>query len=646
MAPRDSFVRQLSAVMFADIAGYTATMQRSEIEAVAQRDRFRAALADFIADYNGVVVQHYGDGTLSIFQSAVEATMCGLMVQRSMTVPPQVPLRIGLHSGDIVRDAEGVYGDGVNVAARVQALAVPGSVLISDRVAEAVKNHAELALNHLGEYELKNVARPMGILAVVDDTIIVPTQDDLRAARSRRAVAVLPFVNQSDDPSQDFFSEGISEDVINCLAQIPALKVTSRTSSFAFKRSDVDLREIARRLDVGHVLEGSVRTAGSHVRVTAQLVEATSGFQVFSHRWDRELNDVFAIQDELSAEIAHHLQEAFAGEEREPWAETRAGPDPRAYSLYLEGRHHGNAWSPEGALRSVGLYEQATEVDPAMAVAYAAMSTSLVFLGMVGRLHPEAAHTRAKSAALRALELQPSSYEAEAALALTAFFYDWEGDQADLHFERAIRLGPGSAIVHQYRGLCYSILGRHSLAIGAMETALDLDPLSASINNELARVLVAARDYEAALIQVERTLELAPAFRSARELKSIALWHLERRDAAIETMLEYRSQATSSYAGAAFLSYMYARTGDYEAASREFARLEDRERAGSGTALNIDFAISHLGFGRRQAAFDRLGQELANKSAGLIFASSMPIWREVETDPRFEAILDEIGLWG
>ena len=178
-----------------------------------------------------------------------------------------------------------------------------------------------------------------------------------------------------------------------------------------------------------------------------------------------------------------------------------------------------------------------------------------------------------------------------------------------------------------------------------METALDLDPLSVSINNELARVFIAAGDYKAGFSQIDRTLQLAPGFRSALEMKSIAQWYLGEAEAAIASMQEYRSRGTNRYAGAAFLSYMHARIGDLDAAMREYALLEQREEAEPSTSLDVDFAIAHLGFGRHEEAFERLERALANKSAGVVFASSMPIWREVETDLRFEAILDEIGLW-
>ena len=633
--------------MFADIVGYTAMMQRSEADAVASRDRFREVLANVVPRHHGTAVQHYGDGTLAIFPSAVEATTCALMIQRSMTAEPRVPLRIGLHVGDIVRDHEGVYGDGVNLAARVQALAVAGSVFVTERVAEELQNHAGLPLVCLGEYRLKNVSQVVGVFAVAHDEIVVPTARDIEAsAPAERSVAVLPFVNMSDDPTREFFSDGVSEEIINALAQLPGLKVTSRTSSFAFRGKNTDVREIARTLDVGHVLEGSVRSSGKRVRVTAQLIDAESGFHVFSETWDRELKDVFVIQDELSKAIAGHLQTALTGVPApHPPVTPRPAPDPEAYTRYLEGRHHWNSWSPEGALRSIELYREAIEIDPALALAHVGIASSYVFLGAVGRLPGMVAHGEAQAAATRALSMEPDSSEAEVALAVTALFYEWNRDRADRHFERALALGPGSATVHHYRGMCYTILRRHSLAIAALQTAADLDPLSPSINNDLARALLPSGQPEEALVQIERTLELAPSFRSALETKAMIHWVLNDVTSALDAIRAYRSHSPSPFAGAAMLGYLLARSGDANAAQEQHQLLEERERVEPGTSLDTDFAISYLGMRQYEMALNWLEKAVDSRAAGVIFALTIPLWDELADHPRFKALRERIGLW-
>ncbi len=642
--------------MFADIVGYTAMMQRNEQDAVASRNRFRELLGECTARHGGEAVQHYGDGTLSVFPSAVEAAECALAVQRGLR--EEVPLRIGLHVGDIVRDDEGVYGNGVNVAARVQALAAPGSILVTDRVEEEVRNHATLELARLGERRLKNVERPVTVFAIVDDGIVVPDANGLSAgAPSVRSVAVLPFVNMSADPEREFFSDGISEEIINRLAQSPDLKVTSRTSSFAFKGRTVDIREIAHTLDVRHVLEGSVRSSGRRVRVTAQLIDAESGFHVFSENWDRDVEDVFVIQDEVAGAIAASLpavltdpsaRRAESGERtavRPAPARNPSPLDPVAYDLYLRGRHHWNQWSPEGALKSIELYRRAIDEDPHLAAAHAGLASSYTFLGAIGRLPSVEAYGEARTAALRALASEPDSAEAEVALGLIALFHEWNAERAERHLDRALALSPGLATVHHYRGMFFTILGRHSAAVAALQRAVELDPLSPPINADLARALMCSGELDAALEQIALTLGIAPTFRSVIETKAITLWMSGDAEAALAAVNAYRALSPTPFAGAAILGYMKARMGDLTGAIEQHQRLEERERTRPGVSLDLDYSVLYLGMRKFEWALNRLEKAADSRAGGVVFVVSNPLWGELDEYPRFREIRKRIGLW-
>ena len=264
---------------------------------------------------------------------------------------------------------------------------------------------------------------------------------------------------------------------------------------------------------------------------------------------------------------------------------------------------------------------------------------------MDDRLIRELTSDLAIHAATRALAVQADSWEAEAALGLTALFHEWNRERADRHLERALALGPGSAALHRYRGTASSILGRHTLAIAAAETAVDLDPLSASVNAEAARVLLSAGRPEQALVRVERALELDPSFRSALEVKAFIHWALDDAEGAIDTVLEYRSRSPNAYAGAGVLSYLRARSGNATAAREEHRRLEERERVEPGTLLDVDFAISHLGMRQYASAFGRLQKAIDHRSASVILASSMPLWSEVADRAPFKAVRARIGLW-
>ena len=248
--------RRLSAIMFTDMVGYTALMQEDESRATTLRDRHRTVLREGIEAHQGEIVQFYGDGTLSVFPSAVQAVDAAVDIQRRFRLDPPIPVRIGLHIGDIVHDQDGVHGDGVNVAARVQGLAVPGSVLISGGVHEELKNHPRLPTRALGDFKLKNVQRPLSIHAVATSALAVPSPADLSSSgdRTKKSIAVLPFVSMSSDLENEYFTDGITEEILNTLVKFDDLKVTARTSSFVFKGRHEDVREIGRALNVGAVL--------------------------------------------------------------------------------------------------------------------------------------------------------------------------------------------------------------------------------------------------------------------------------------------------------------------------------------------------------------------------------------------------------
>ena len=326
--------------MFTDMVGYTALMQEDESRATTLRDRHRTVLRESIEAHQGEIVQFYGDGTLSVFPSAVQAVDAAVDIQRRFQLDPRIPVRIGLHIGDVIHDEDGVHGDGVNVASRVQELAVPGSVLISGGVYEELKNHPCLPTRALGDFELKNVQRPLSIHAVAASALAVPAPADLSSAgdRTKKAIAVLPFVNMSSDLENENFTDGITEEILNALVKFDDLNVTGRTSSFVFKGRHEDVREIGRALNVGTVLEGSVRKAGNRVRITAQLLDTADGYHLFSNTYDRVLEDIFAVQDEIAHTIARELRVLFpvAGAQT-PTTVRKPTESSEAYSLYLRG---------------------------------------------------------------------------------------------------------------------------------------------------------------------------------------------------------------------------------------------------------------------------------------------------------------------
>ena len=300
-------MRQLAAIMFSDMSGYTALMQQNEQLAKDKRRRLKEVLETSVSVYNGKILQYYGDGALSIFNSAIDGVNCAVEIQQTLQQEPKVDLRIGIHTGDISIEDETIYGDGVNLASRIESLAVPGSIFISEKVFDEIRNQENLTAREMGYFELKNVIKPVRIFAIDNKGLVVPTRDALKGKTKQPAnrLAVLPFVNMSADPENEYFSDGITEELLNAFTKVDGLQVTSRTSAFAFKGKNTDIREIGIQLNVDRILEGSVRKAGNRVRITAQLINAADGYHIWSENYDRNLTDIFEVQDEISSIIAN-----------------------------------------------------------------------------------------------------------------------------------------------------------------------------------------------------------------------------------------------------------------------------------------------------------------------------------------------------
>ena len=642
--------RILAAVMFADMTGFTAMMQEDEHKAKSHRDRMRQVLEKFIPQHQGRIIQYYGDGTLSIFSSAIESVKCAIDIQQELQREPKVLLRIGLHSGDVVVEQDDIYGDSVNIASRIEALAIPGAVLISDKLQDEIKNQIEIKTKSLGKFVLKNVKQQVEVFAITGQGMTVPTdaQTGVKAG-SDKSIAVLPFVNMSADPENEYFSDGIAEEILNGLSRVDGLQVCSRTSSFTFKGKNKDVRTVGQKLGVSSVLEGSVRRAGNKVRISVQLSNTSDGYHVWSEVFDGDLDDIFKVQDEISHKIVTRLKENFALKSKEELIIKPATANLDAYNLYLKGLFHWGKSNPEEIRKAIAAFEEAIQLDPNFVVPCCNLSYCYSFLGSSGVIPRQEAFSKAKDYTLKAIELDPNHPESYLAMAIIKFFQNWDFRGAETSIEKAIDLGLNSSLLHQTHGMLLIALGKFSEAIEKMSLALRQDPLSLPLISQLADAYCFAGQFEKALDQYDKVIEIDPSFRRAFEGKGYVYIAKKDYPKAIENLLHYHQLVGHPLKGLSALAHAYAANGDIEKANECIEKIKLRQLEEPNVNFDLDFAFIYTGFGDYDRAYYHLDrtydQRMGVACTGIIYCIRYPMISDgLRSDPRFIQLLTRMGL--
>ncbi|HEX7272363.1 MAG TPA: adenylate/guanylate cyclase domain-containing protein [Casimicrobiaceae bacterium] len=464
--------RKLTVIVSADVVGYSALMERDEAGTLERLKANRQAIfLPRVAAHGGRLVKLMGDGALIEFASVVSAVNCAHEIQeatetdRSAPETERIRYRIGITLGDVIVEGEDIYGDGVNVAARLQGLAPPGGVAVSRPVRDQVAGKVAVDFDDLGEHTVRNIERPVHVFAA--QAPATAWKSPAAQAKQRLSICVLPFANMSGDPEQEYFSDGITEDIITDLSKVSALAVVSRFTAFTFKGKPVDVAQVARQLKVSHVLEGSVRKSGNRVRITAQLIEGASDSHLWAERYDRNIDDIFALQDEISEAIVKALKLTLLPAEKQA-IEKRSTTNPEAYKLYLMARQYNATGNSRHREITVRLCKRALEIDPNYARAWALLSVC----------------------------------QSNMVLLVTA-----PGDAGWDAAERALALAPDLAEAHAAKGRVLGDAGRYEEALAEHAIALSLDPDAYEVNAAAARCYIALRRYHEAI----RCLEKAAA---------------------------------------------------------------------------------------------------------------------------------------
>lgn len=678
-------VRRLSVIMFTDMVGYSALTQRDERLALELLEEHRRLVRPLLAQHGGREIKTIGDAFLVEFSSSLAAATCAIAIQQALhdhnlgAAPDRrVLIRIGLHAGDVVHQENDVLGDGVNIAARIEPLAEAGGICVSEDVARQIQNKVGYPVTRLGTGDLKNIAMPVGIYRVVLPwsraqsplggrlgfflrrksvrrvlgaglvaLALVAVALFRRPARPAAAplncLAVLPLANISGDAKDEYFADGMTEELISSLATIGELNVIARTSVAQFKGTRLDIAAIGRALAVGAVLEGTVRVAGEEARINVSLVEVATQRTLWSKDYNGMIKNVLAVQSAIAASVTEALKVRLLSGERD-LLERRSVGNSEAYRQYLLGRSHFNQRTGDEVLKAIDCFTISSGLDETFALAQAGLAEAYTLAGSAGygSLARAEANDRARAAARRAVTLDDSLAEAHAALAYVKFRIDWDWAGAEVEFKRALALKPGYARAHETYALFLAIQRRFDEATAEMQRARQLDPLSAGVNNGLGRILHFQRKYDDALAQFQKTLQLEPGYAEAHFSIGMTQLAQHRYDDALATLQTAIQKSGRRPVIVAMLGLAQGLAGHQDDARRTLAEMEEMSRTTPVSPYNL--ALISFGLGETDRGYQFLEQAYAERDGILIYVPIDPVSEPFSRDPRFAAIMKKIGL--
>jgi TolB-like protein/class 3 adenylate cyclase len=633
MPSKNTEQRKLAAIMFTDMVGYSALSQRDAKLALELLEEHRQLLREIFPRFNGTEIKTIGDAFLVEFNSALEAAQCAIEIQRTLAkrnhdvvADRRIELKIGIHIGDVVHRGGDVYGDGVNIASRIEPLAGAGGICVSMDVERQIRNAVETRFEKLATTELKNISVPMELFRIVlpweqktevtgqrsaarksgvsstrlkltwtaavlllivgigwwsmtqpRKTQVLPAASNSARSANEKSIAVLPFVDMSQAKDQEYFCDGISEEILDTLAKVDGLRVVARTSSFAFKGKTAEVNEIARKLNVATVLEGSLRRAGDRIRITAQLINGSTGFHLWSETYERDVKDVFAVQDEITRAIVDALKIKLAVAPA-----TAAPQNPESHDLYLQGLYFANRSDEQSLRRALGLFEQALAKDPSSSRAWTGLARVWETLADA-YIKPLDAYPQAKRAAAKAIALDERNAEAHCWLGYAISVLDWDLDGYEREVKRALEIDPNSEPAHRNAAILLMMKGDNARAAAEGEKAMRLDPLSSDAIVWALWPYANLGRLDDVLALTKRLNELDPNFVFGSAPLPETYLHLKRYDEALAGFIKVQENTHWPSAG---LAVTYIRMG---AKGRRPPCSESDSREGT-----YDVCASHL----------------------------------------------------
>jgi adenylate cyclase len=693
-------VRKLAAIMFTDMVGYSALSQNNPKVAVELLEEHRELLREIFPKFNGSEIKTIGDAFLVEFNSALEAAQCAIAIQRALAkrdadapAERQIQVRIGIHIGDVVHRGGDVYGDGVNIASRIEALADAGGICVSMDVERQIRNALEARFQKLAPTELKNISVPMDLFRIVlpwelraeaerptgigrsfptsrllwisamilafagvvwwlvhqsgkakreiaqPSNISSPTPGTVSTA-DQKSIAVLPFTDLSQAKDQEYFCDGISEELIATLAQIRELKVIGRSSSFRFKERKEETKTIGEKLGAATLLEGTVRKQGDRVRIVAELINAADGIELWTQTFDRELKDIFAVQEEIAAAVASALRTTLLGSDQRP-AASLATTNTEAHNAYLLAHYYFQRRNLEDYRKAVGYFDQAIGFDPNYALAYAERSEAWTLIGdLTGQGHltgqGKTAWLKARSDAEKAVAVAPALAEAHAALGYVRSFTEWKFAEGLKELKRALELSPANPTANDLLARVIVYVGQLDEAEKHARQAVELDPLAYIAQNNLARVLWYKGKLDEAEAVARKAAELQSAATSSHRYQ--ALVAIKRGDGG--TALREAQLEPDEGFRRFLLALAHHARGDRNAADAALTELIAYGRDQLAYQIAQVYAVR----GETNKAFEWLQIAFDNHDTGLLALLVDPLARGLRDDPRYKDLVAKVGL--
>ena len=667
--------RQLAAIMFTDIVGYTALMGRDEQKAFELLDKNRQIQKPIIEQYNGRWIKELGDGVMASFTTVSDAVNAAIKIQQTCNAAREFQLRIGVHLGEVVFENDDVFGDGVNVASRIQAVASPGSIYVSESVHNNVINKKDITTQFVKTETLKNVKEPVKIYQVIADGVVaarqLPTGGKAKKQRTvllffasvivllvagyflkksfttqkseqnvstneatEKSIAVLPFVNMSDDKEQEYFSDGLSEELLNLLAKVPELKVIGRTSSFAFKGKNEDLRSIAQKLGVAHLLEGSVRKDGNKIRVTAQLIKANDGSQLWRDSYDRDLKSIFQLQDEIAKIVVQQLKLKLL---EIPSAKISCTDNVEAYNLLLQGNYAFDKLDKENVAKAVDFYTQAIAIDSTNACAWGKLANAVSRQAWQNYVDRISGREKARMAAIMAIELNKNLSIGYLELGDLKLYQDFDWKGAEESYQKAVSLEPENPdILYSIGGGLYFAVGRWKESIELMKKCIELDPLRPISHLNLGNILTHAGQPEEAISYFKKTLDLNPQFQRAHMYLGRNYLLLGKNELALKEMQQENLEVFRTF-GMALVYHAMGKKNEADDVLKDFT-----ERFQNDWSYLLAELYAYRG--EMDKAFMWLENAYNKKDGWLVFLKGDPLLKSLHNDDRYKTFFKKMNL--